>query len=225
MHPIFDIIHQERYSRGELLLRSFFGWLYIAIPHGFVLFFLGIASSFLTFISFWVILFTGRYPESFYELQVKIMRWNFRVNASMFNLIDGYPPFGLEARHPDIIFEVEYPEQLDRLHTLAKALLGWLYCGIPHGFILMFRMIASMIIAFLAFFIVLITGKYPPDLHAFNTGTMRWSVRVSLYLGLMTDQYPPFHGRQDQYDHIETEEESDLFEPPKPHSPDEDELV
>ena len=26
------VMHQEKYSRGELLLRLFFGWLYIGIP-------------------------------------------------------------------------------------------------------------------------------------------------------------------------------------------------
>ena len=33
------IKHQETYSRLELLLRTFFGWLYILIPHYFVLLF------------------------------------------------------------------------------------------------------------------------------------------------------------------------------------------
>ena len=30
-----DVTHQDSYSRGELLLRTFFGWLYIGIPHYF----------------------------------------------------------------------------------------------------------------------------------------------------------------------------------------------
>ncbi|EAY30425.1 hypothetical protein [Microscilla marina] len=28
--------HQQEYSRGELLLRTFFGWLYIGIPYFFL---------------------------------------------------------------------------------------------------------------------------------------------------------------------------------------------
>jgi len=59
------IKNQERYSRGELILRTLFGWIYIAIPHGFLLFFVGIWSSILSFVAFWIILFTARYPQSF----------------------------------------------------------------------------------------------------------------------------------------------------------------
>ena len=223
MYPDIDIIHREQYSRGQLLLRSFFGWLYIAIPHAFILFFLGLVSSFLTFIAFWVILFTGKYLEPFFELQVKIMRWNFRLNASLFNLIDGYPPFGLESRHPDIVYDIPYPEELDKLHTLAKALLGWLYAGIPHGIALLIRTLATMIIAFLAFFIVLFTGKYPPELHRFNTGTFRWGQRVALYLGLMTDRYPPFHGRPDPEEYPIGKD--DDFVPPPGDTSDPEDLV
>ena len=45
----FEIKHQEQYSRGELLLRSFFGFIYIALPHAFLLMFVGIASQVLAF--------------------------------------------------------------------------------------------------------------------------------------------------------------------------------
>ena len=37
--------HQESYSRGELLLRTFFGIFYIVIPHMFALWFMGIAAG------------------------------------------------------------------------------------------------------------------------------------------------------------------------------------
>src|SRR5690606_19685506 len=94
---ILEITNQEQYSRGELLLRTLFGWLYIALPHIFILMFIAIASQVLTFIAFWVILFTGSYPESFFEFQVKAFRWNTRLNARLWNLCDGYPAFGLSA--------------------------------------------------------------------------------------------------------------------------------
>jgi len=57
-----NITLQEEYSRGELLLRSFFGFIYILLPHAFLLAFFGIWGSILGFIAFWLILFTGRYP-------------------------------------------------------------------------------------------------------------------------------------------------------------------
>ncbi|MGB0392197.1 MAG: hypothetical protein ACPGD5_11555, partial [Salibacteraceae bacterium] len=78
------ITHQETYSRGELLLRSFFGIFYIILPHIFLLLFIQLWGSILQFISFWVILFTGRYPQSYFEFQVKALRWNLRVNARVY---------------------------------------------------------------------------------------------------------------------------------------------
>lgn len=51
----FDITQQESFSRSELLLRTFLGWLYITVPHTLVLFFVGIWSSILHFIAWWVI--------------------------------------------------------------------------------------------------------------------------------------------------------------------------
>ena len=133
-----SIKYQDNYSRGELLLRTFFGWIYIMIPHIFLLLFISIWSSILTFISWWVILFTGRYPQSFFEFQVKLIRWNLRLSASIQNLADSYPPFGLNAEWEHVSLEIPYPESLGRGTLLLKTIFGWIYCGIPHVFVLYF---------------------------------------------------------------------------------------
>jgi len=67
---------------------------------------------------------------------------------------------------------------------------------IPHGFILLFRSIAAGFVIFIAWWIVLFTGKYPKGMHDFVTGTIRWGTRVNLYMGFMTDTYPPFTGKE-----------------------------
>lgn len=193
---IYEIRHQEKYSRGELLLRSFFGYLYIALPHLFLLFFLSIWSSIVGFIAFWSILFTGRYPESFFEYQVKFFKWNMRVNARMMNLCDGYPAFGLDSDDENIKFEVPYRENLSKGNALIKFFFGWLYVMIPHGFVLFFRALGVFFVQVLAFWIVLFTGEYPEQMHNFVTGTYRWGQRISLYLAYMTDEYPPFTGKR-----------------------------
>lgn len=190
------IQHQEMYSRGELLLRTFFGWLYIALPHGFLLFFVGLWSAVLTFAAFWVVLFTGEYPRSFYEFQVALMNWSLRMQSSMMNLVDGYPSFGLEAGADNVQLEAERPERLGRGTALLKALFGWAYVLIPHGFCLWLRLIGTQILVFLAWWAVLFTGSYPAGWHAFNVGTLRWITRVQMYLGFMTDEYPRFSGRE-----------------------------
>lgn len=193
----FYIKHQESYSRGELLLRTLFGWLYILLPHLFLLIFMSIWSSILTFISFWVILFTGRYPQSFFEFQVGLVKWNIRVNARMYNLSDGYPAFGINSSDEYTDFQMAYPESLSRGLAIVKLLFGVIYVGIPHGFILIFRVLWTQILVFISWWIILFTGSQPKSWHAFNVGTLRWSTRVNLYLSYMTDEYPPFSGRED----------------------------
>lgn len=194
---IYDIAYQERFSRGELLLRTFFGLIYIALPHLFILTFLSIWSAILTFIAFWSILFTGRYPESMFEFQVKLIRWNARVNARLNNMADDYPSFGLDAEDNHVRVEIPYPEKLDRGILILKVMFGFFYVIIPHGFILLFRTFATLVLIFLAWWSVLFTGKYPRSWHEFNVGTFRWSFRVNNYLSLLTDQYPPFSGKAD----------------------------
>ena len=190
------IKHQENYSRAELILRSFFGWIYILIPHMFLLLFASIWAVILIFLAFWIVLFTGKYPRKFFDFQAELLDWNNRLNARFFNLTDGYPPFGMEAKDDYTSLEIPYPENLSRGLLVIRLLFGWLYVGIPHGFILYFRVLATLILTFLAFWVVLFTGNYPASWHEFNVGTLRWSLRVNLYLYFMTDEYPPFHGNE-----------------------------
>ncbi len=193
----FEIKHQERYSRGELLLRTFFGWLYIGIPHVFLLIFLSIWSLILCFLAFLVVLFTGKYPKKFFNFQIGLCHWYTRLNSRLYNLSDGYPPFGINSKDDAIEFEVTYPEKLSRGILILRVLFGWIYILIPHGFLLFFRTIATMVIMLIAWFAVLFTGKYPPSMHSYVVGFLRWNMRLNLYLLFLTDKYPPFTGRPD----------------------------
>lgn len=70
---------------------------FLAIPHLFVLCFLGIAAVFCVIIAWFAILFTGRYPKELAVFVVGVMRWGVRVSAYAFLLVtDVYPPFTLE---------------------------------------------------------------------------------------------------------------------------------
>lgn len=190
------ISRQDLYSRGELLLRTIFGAFYIAVPHFFLWFFVGMWSAILGFIAFWTILFTGRYPQSIFEFQIKFLTWQQRVLASLHNLIDGYPSFGLEGTSDKIKLTVEYPERVSRGLVIVRLIFGIFYLWIPHGFCLFFRSIATGFLAFLAWWVVLFTGSYPASWHDFNAGTLRWALRIHLYSGYFTDAYPPFSGKQ-----------------------------
>jgi hypothetical protein len=70
---------------------------FLAIPHWFILVFLGIAAVFCVVIAWFAILFTGRYPKAFFRFVVGVGRWGLRASAYAFLLItDVYPPFSLK---------------------------------------------------------------------------------------------------------------------------------
>jgi hypothetical protein len=94
-HPVtYKVEYPEKLSRGLLLLKVFFGWLYVGFPHGICLWLYGIVVSVVQFFAFWVILFTGKYPKGMFDLTVGYIRWWNRVLAYMGYLTDKYPPFG-----------------------------------------------------------------------------------------------------------------------------------
>lgn len=87
------IAYPDTLSRGLLLLRLFFGFIYVIIPHGFLLFFRVIATYFLVFIAWWAVLFTGEYPKGMHEFVTGTFRWAVRVQLYMMFMTDKYPPF------------------------------------------------------------------------------------------------------------------------------------
>ena len=192
-----NINHQDSYSRGELILRTLFGGIYIAVPHMFLIMFVSIWASILSFVTFWIVLFTAKFPEGIFNFQIGFQQWVIRVNASLTNLVDGYPSFGVKGESDKVSLVVERPERVSRGLVIVRTLFGGIYVGIPHMFCLSFRMIATEFLSFLAWWVVLFTGKYPERWHAFNVGTFRWSTNISLYLGFFTDTYPRFSGKEE----------------------------
>lgn len=72
-------------------------WL-LAIPHYFVLFFLGITAIVCVVIAWFAILCTGRYPRGLFDFVVGVYRWSLRVDAyALLLTTDRYPPFTLNA--------------------------------------------------------------------------------------------------------------------------------
>jgi hypothetical protein len=89
----YKVDYPEKLSNGMVLVKALFGAFYVMIPHGFCLFFVGIAAAVVQFIAFWAILFTGKYPRGMFDFVVKYMRWSARVTAYMSFMRDEYPPF------------------------------------------------------------------------------------------------------------------------------------
>ncbi len=75
--------------------RPLVNWL-LAIPHLIVLSFIGIGVWVVLIISFFQVLFTGKWNEGMRNFVVGFMRWTTRVYGYMYFITDPYPPFTLQ---------------------------------------------------------------------------------------------------------------------------------
>jgi hypothetical protein len=199
---IFYIKQQENYSRSELLLRTFLGFIYIGIPHAILLYILNIGMFFCQIALFFIILFTGKYPKGIWDYVQDFTKYSTRVAASLLNLSDGYPEFGLSGNNQNIDFSVPYKEDVSRLRLLGRWFFGWILL-IPHVILMYLRIIGLYFIVFAAWCAVLFTGKYPKGMYDFVEGTFRHYLRIFSWIMFFTDEYPEFTGSPTQFEHEE----------------------
>ena len=178
----YDVEYPEELSRWLIFVK----WL-LAIPQFVILYLLLIATNAVTFIAFFAILFTKRYPRGLFDFVVNVNRWNANVMAYLMLFRDEYPPFSWEPGEYAVTYEVDYPEEMNRWLPLIKWLLA-----IPHIIVLLFLFIAVYFVYIIAFFAILFTKRFPRGLFDFTVGVHRWNYRVSAYTALLRDEYPPF---------------------------------
>jgi len=135
-----------------------------------------------------MILFRKKYPKWWFDWNLSLTRFIYRVFSYLILLRDEYPSTDEEQA---IHIEIIYPNVETELKR-GMPLVKW-FLAIPHVFILLFLYIAVFISTIISWFVILFTGIYPKGIFDFVTGVMRWSLRVCAYAFLLTtDQYPPF---------------------------------
>jgi hypothetical protein len=189
--------------RGDLA-PSINRWLFLIkwiliIPHLIMLAVLAVGLVFSWLFSLVAILFTGKYPETFFNFNVGVLRWLWRVGFYSYQALgtDQYPPFSLKpdpAYPADIT--VRYPASLGKGRTFVQ----WWILAIPHYLIVAifqggigyrFGGLQALLLLFAAI-ANLSTGRYPTDLFALIMGINHWVYRVAGYALLLTNEYPPF---------------------------------
>lgn len=135
-----------------------------------------------------MIVFRRRYPRWWFDFARELTRFGARVGAYVALLTDKYPS---TVDEQSVHLDVDYP---DTEHDLNRwlPLIKWLL-AIPHFLILIVLSVAAVFAVVIAWFAILITGRYPRVLFDFVVGVSRWWLRVQAYaLLLVTDRYPPF---------------------------------
>ncbi len=190
----FEVEYPESSSRWRALLGVlfFFPKLVLLTPHLVILYFLSIAAFVATYIGYWAVLITGKYPEVLFNFLVGVQRWSARTDSWLYGLADSYPPFSLTAPDYPASYEVGYPESSSRWRALLGVLiLPKLAFLVPHFAILYGLWLASFAAIYVGYWIALIRGRYPAELFEFVSGVQRWSYRTEAWLAGLTDRYPP----------------------------------
>ena len=135
-----------------------------------------------------MIVFRQRYPRWWFDFALELSRFSTRVGAYLLLLTDQYPS---TVDEQSVHLDIDYPD-VERDLNRGLPLVKWLL-AIPHFIILIVLTVLAALAVIVAWFAILITGRYPRPLFDFVVGVARWALRVEAYAVLLvTDRYPPF---------------------------------
>ena len=138
-----------------------------------------------------MILFRKRYPRWWFDFLRELTRFHGRVFAYLALLTDRYPS---TVDEQGVHLEIDYPDAERDLNRWLPW-IKWLLV-LPHLLVLAVLGVFAFVSVIVAWFSILLTGRYPWSLFDFVVGVWRWGLRVHAYAFLLvTDQYPPFSSR------------------------------
>ncbi len=106
-----------------------------------------------------------------------------------------------------VTFEMDYEHRHSRPRTFFRPLLA-----IPHFLFFYGYTIAFFFVYVAAWLALMITGRWPRGLFGFAAGYLRYTARLTAYLNLAVDAYPPFGGGDDEAYPVRVR-----IEPPQAH--------
>ena len=146
----------------------------------------GVITALATVVSWFVILVRGRQPRDLREFAVFFLGWRAKAVAYATLLRDEFPSFGFG----DYPAALTLPPPLATRDRFSVALR--LPLLLPHIPALAVLNAALTVVSVIAWFTVVLAGRYPRPLYDFSVAVVRYSLRVEAYLLLVHDDYPPF---------------------------------
>ena len=182
--PVFDMEYQQQQSR----LTTFFRFI-TAIPGLFVLVLWSIALWITVPISWFALLFTGRYPRGLYDFNASFARYATYVYSYCYLATDRWPGF---SGAPDIDYPVhlrlgEPLPEYNRMKVLFRIILA-----IPVYLIAYAMGIVAQIAAVIAWFAIVITGREPEGIYQMLRLGLSYQHRAMPYGLLLTEDWPEF---------------------------------
>jgi hypothetical protein len=189
MYPIqYEADYVERHSR----LTTFFR-LITVLPAALLTMVYGIGAYFALIAVWFVMVFTGRYPQGLYDFMAGYLRNATRLNAYANLVTDAYPPWNGEPEEAYPVRVVVGPP-LER-YSRAKAFFRMIL-AIPTMIVAYVLGILVGLMSFLAWFAIVITGKMPKGFQELIDMGLRYMTRAMAYQMLLTERYPPISDPQ-----------------------------
>jgi hypothetical protein len=138
-----------------------------------------------------MILFREKYPRWWFDWNRELLRFSNRVGVYLALMDDRYPSTDEEQ---SVHLDFERPDARSDLNRWLP-LVKW-FLAIPHYIVLAILYVGVVFAAIVAWFAILLTGRYPRGIFDYIEGVIRWHNRVVAYAFiLVTDRYPPFRLR------------------------------
>lgn len=182
--PVFEMTWQERQSR----LTTFFRMITV-IPGALWLGIWSLALWVTVPLSWFALLFTGRYPRGLYDFNASFARYATYLYSYFYLATDKWPGF---SGSPDF----DYPEKLVLGEPLAEysrmKVLFRIIIGIPVYLIAYAMNIVAQIAAFVSWFTIVFAGKQPEGIYQMLRLGLSYQHRAMPYGMLLTEDWPEF---------------------------------
>ena len=181
-HPIRMVVTDDLVrSRLTVFFR-----LLLAIPH-FIWVTLWSFAVALAALVAWVIgLVTGRVPDGLHSFIAAYTRYYTHLDAYLWIAADPYPGFTGEPGYP-VDVEITPATPQSRLTIFFRLLLA-----IPAAIVMSVLQNVAWIVAILAWFYALVTGRMSKGMRDLQVYCLRYQAQTLGYLMLLTQRYPSF---------------------------------
>jgi hypothetical protein len=180
-HPVRLVVTDDlERPRLTVLFR-----LFLALPH-FVWWALWATAVVFAVFGAWIVaLVTGRVPQALHRFLAAFVRYSTHLAAFVYLVGRRFPGFVGRAGSYGIDLEIAPAERQSRWKTLFRwflAIPAFIVAGALGG--------VALVVAFLAWWYALVTGRMPEGLRNLGASCLRYSAQTYAYALLVTARYP-----------------------------------